>query len=163
MARNERPSLLWGMIKGTVLLVMLACTVLFITEHVAPELLPYSISDGIDGSVPAAQVTASGVAPFSFQISPASATGHAGDTITYSGKVTAQPGFTGPVQLSLAASAGIFHQTYDLGVLQPPYPQSFTYPLTIPDSLPANMNLNGVVTATSGTAVQKQTVHLAVV
>lgn len=164
MARNERPSLLWGMIKGTVLLVMLVCTVLFITEHVAPELLPYSVSDEIEGSVPAAQVTAtSAAAPFSFQISPASATGRAGDTITYSGSVTAQPGFTGPVQLSLAASAGIFHQTYDLGTLQAPYPQSFTYPMTIPDSIPANMNLNGVVTATSGTAVQKQSVHLAVV
>lgn len=162
MARNTRPSLLWSMMKGTVLLVMIVCTALFIAEHFVPDLLPYSTIDQTGTRAPAAQVTASAAAPFSFQISPASATGHPGDVITYSGKVTAQPGFTGPVQISLAASAGIFRQNYDIGTLQPPYPQSFTYPLTIPDNLPGNLNLNGVVTATSGSAVQKQTVSLAI-
>ena len=161
MARNTRPSLLWSVMKGTVLLVMIVCTALFIAEHFVPELLPSSFDDA-GMTVPTAQVTTSAAAPFSFQISPASATGHPGDMITYSGKVTAQPGFTGPVQISLAASAGIFRQNYDIGTLQPPYPQSFTYPLTIPDNLPGNVNLNGVVTATSGTAVQKQTVSLAI-
>jgi hypothetical protein len=146
-----------------VLMVMIVCTALFIAEHFVPDLLPYSTVDQTATTTPAAQATTSAAAPFSFKISPASATGHAGDTITYSGQVTSQQGFTGPVQISLAASAGIFKKTYDLGTLQPPYPQSFTYPLTIPDSLPANINLNGVVTATSGTAVQKQTVSLAVV
>jgi len=162
MARNTRPSLLWSMMKGTVLLVMLVCTALFIAEHFVPELLPSSSFDDAGMTVPTAQVTSSTATPFSFKISPASATGRPGDTITYTGEVTAQPGFTGPVQLSLAASAGIFKKTYDLGTLQPPYPQSFSYPLTIPDSLPANINLNGVVTATSGSAVQKQTVSLAI-
>jgi len=163
MAKNKRPSLLWSMIKGTVLLVMLICTVLFIAEHAAPDLLPTSVLDAGLSATPTTAPTASAAAPFSFKISPASATGHPGDTITYTGQVTAQPGFSGPVQISLAASAGIFKKTYDLGTLQPPYPQSFTYPLTIPDSIPANVNLNGVVTATSGSAVQKQTVSLAVV
>lgn len=161
MARNTRPSLFWSMMKGTVLLVMIVCTALFIAEHFVPELLPYSAVDEVGTSTLTAPVTTSAAAPFSFRISPVSATGHPGETITYSGEVTAQPGFTGPVQISLAASAGIFRQNYDLGTLQAPYPQKFTYPLTIPDNLPGNVNLNGVVTATSGSAVQKQTVQLA--
>jgi hypothetical protein len=100
--------------------------------------------------------------PFTLSVSPASATGKPGDTISYTLRIDGGEGQTEPIHFSLTAGALFFSQTYDLGDENPPFPKTSVYQFTIPTNIPSGITINGVVTATGAGQVREQAVTLKV-
>lgn len=100
--------------------------------------------------------------PFFLSVSPASASGKPGETITYTLRIDGGEGQTEPIHFTLTASALIFSQTYDIGDEQPPFPKTSVYQFIVPGNIPPGIMINGVVTATGAGQSRKQPVTLKV-
>ena len=75
--------------------------------------------------------------------------------------ITAENGFSQPVSLSIEVNAlMVFRQTYDLGVVQPPFPNSLTYEFTVPGNVPSGVTINGLLRASGGGIERQQTLTL---
>jgi hypothetical protein len=100
--------------------------------------------------------------PFTLSVSPASASGKPGETISYTLRINGGEGQIDPVHFSLTAGALFFSQTYDLGDEQPPFPKTSVYQFTIPTNIPSGITINGVLTATGAGQTREQPVTLKV-
>jgi hypothetical protein len=101
-------------------------------------------------------------APYSFSVSPVSAEGKPGDTVTYHITITANSGFNSPVDFTMDVGTLGYSQKIVLGTYQGPYPQSFTYILTIPQEVPTGITADVTVNGKSGTYLQQQNLKLKV-
>jgi len=101
-------------------------------------------------------------APFSFKITPKSATVKPGDTISFHATVNASAGFNSTISFSIAISAPAYSTTLSLGTVNPPYPKEYDFPLPIPSEVPVSVTAQGVVTGTSGSFSQTETVQISV-
>jgi len=96
-------------------------------------------------------------------VSPVEATAARGQTVTYRMVIDAQNCFSENVTMKLTASVFFpLSNTYDLGTQTPPYPKTFEYALTVPDSLFPGATVNGVLTSTGGgiTRENQLTLHV---
>lgn len=100
--------------------------------------------------------------PFTLSVSPASASGKPGETISYTLRINGGEGQAEPVHFTLTAGALFFSQTYDLGDEQPPFPKTSVYQFTIPTNIPSGITINGVLTATGAGQTREQPVTLKV-
>ncbi len=100
--------------------------------------------------------------PFTLSVSPASASGKPGETISYTLRIDGGEGQTEPIHFRLTASALFFSQTYDLGDEQPPFPKTTVYQFAIPGNIPPGITINGVLTATGAGQTREQLVTLRV-
>jgi hypothetical protein len=98
--------------------------------------------------------------PFTLTVSPASASGRPGETISYTLHIGGGEGQTEPIHFTLTANAFLISQTYDIGDEQPPFPKTTVYQFTIPSNIPSGITINGVVTATGAGQTVKQPVTL---
>jgi len=109
-----------------------------------------SLPPGIETPFPAATPVPSGPPGFTETVSPAETTAARGETVTYTMTIDAQNGFSDDVSMQLVAGFLFFSESYDLGILEPPYPKTITYPFTVPDTLPPGATVNGLLTSTGG-------------
>ncbi len=101
--------------------------------------------------------------PFMLSVSPASASGRPGETISYTLRIDGGEGQTEPIHFTLTAGALFFSQTYDLGEEQPPFPKTSVYQFIVPGNIPSGITINGVLTATGAGQTREQPVTLMVV
>jgi hypothetical protein len=113
-------------------------------------------------SPPVTQVTILVPRPYSVSISPVSASARPGDTLVYTLNIAGGEGMTDPVHLSLTAGALFVSQTYDIGDVEPPFPKTLSYELTVPGNIPPGITIKGLLTATGGGQVQSQEITLMV-
>jgi hypothetical protein len=99
-------------------------------------------------------------APYSFTVSPVSAEGKPGDTITYYISITADPGFKSPVDFTLDVSSMGYSKNFVLGTYEGPYPRSSTYVLTIPKNVPTGVTADVTINGRSGGYLQQQSLKL---
>src|SRR5512136_3314539 len=85
---------------------------------------------------------------FTVTVSPVETTAARGTVVNYRMAIEAQNCFSENVSMKLTANVLFFRQTYDLGTQTAPYPKTFDYRLTVPDSLFPGATVNGVVTST---------------
>ena len=100
--------------------------------------------------------------PFTLSVSPASASGKPGDTISYTLRIDGGEGQTEPIHFTLKASALFFTQTYEIGDESPPFPKTSVYQFTIPGNIPSGITINGVLTASGAGQTREQPVTLKV-
>jgi hypothetical protein len=115
------------------------------------------------GTPPARTCTPTGPPGFTVTVSPTDAAAARGETVTYHMTIEAQNCFSETVSMKLTASVlFILSNTYDLGTQEPPYPKTFEYALTVPDSLFSGATVNGVLTSTGGgiTREDQLTLHV---
>jgi hypothetical protein len=99
-------------------------------------------------------------APFSFTVSPASAAGKPGDSITYYITVNGNPGFTAPIDFTMDVKSLGYSQSMNLGECPGPYPKSFPYVLTIPENVPPGVSADVTINGRSGQSLYQQTTKL---
>lgn len=100
---------------------------------------------------------------FLINVGPARATAAKGSTITYTLSLTPYNGFSKPVLLSLDVRALLlYHQVYDLGTLEPPFPKEVRYNFTVPDYVPSGVTIEGTVIAAGGGLTREVPVILSV-
>lgn len=102
----------------------------------------------------------SAAAPYSFTVSPASAEGKPGDTVTYYITITGSSGFTSPIDFTMDVGSLGYSQSLVLGQHKGPYPKSFTYVLTIPQNVPTGVTADVTVSGRSGASLYQQTLKL---
>jgi hypothetical protein len=126
----------------------------------APRMTPIPTATG---TPPARTCTPTGPPEFTVTVSPVEAEAARGETVTYHMTIDAQNCFSENVSMKLTASVlFILSNTYDLGTQDPPYPKTFEYALTVPDSLFSGATVNGVLTSTGGgiTRENQLTLHV---
>ncbi len=101
-------------------------------------------------------------APFSFRITPKTATVKAGEIISFHASVNASAGFSNAIAFSLAISAPGYSTTLSLGTINPPYPKEYDFSVKIPAEVPVSVTAQGVVTGTSGSFSQIETVQISI-
>ena len=99
-------------------------------------------------------------APFRFTVSPVSAEGKPGDTITYYISITADPGFKNPIDFTMDVSSMGYSKNFVLGTYEGPYPRSSTYVLTIPQNVPTGVTTDVTINGRSGGYLQQQSLKL---
>ena len=97
---------------------------------------------------------------FSVNIQPRSTTVNAGDHVTYSMRIEAEPGFNSPIKLDLKITAVGFNVNIDLDTQNPPYPKEFEHTIDIPGDIPVDVTAKGTLIATSGSVVQQEEVEI---
>jgi hypothetical protein len=96
------------------------------------------------------QVT-QGPPTFTLLVTPVEARAVPGGTVLYSMTIEPEGGFHDQISLRLTASAlFVYHQTFDLGTVDPPYPKVFEYRFTVPSDVPSGITVKGVLTAEGG-------------
>lgn len=112
---------------------------------------------------PVTTLTPGGPASFQISVSPVNTQAHAGDRVPYTMVIVPEYGFSQPVSLSIEVSAlMVFRQTYDLGIVSPPFPTTLTYEFTVPGNVPAGVTINGLLRATGGGIERQRTLSLQV-
>jgi hypothetical protein len=101
-------------------------------------------------------------APFSFKITPKTATVKAGETISFHASVNASAGFSDAIVFSLAISAPGYSTTLSLGTISPPYPKEYDFSVKIPAEVPMSVTAQGVLTGTSGSFSQTETIQISI-
>jgi hypothetical protein len=99
-------------------------------------------------------------APYEIEISPMYAEIEKTDPITYTVDITASPGFEEPIDIVLEVSVLTETRTYEFGTAYPPYPQTFTKTITVPEEVPAGVTIEGKILAISGSTVVEEDVEL---
>jgi hypothetical protein len=107
-------------------------------------------------TIPASAQTA----PYTFTVSPVSAEGKPGDTITYTITISANNGFNSPISFTMDVGSLGYSQNLVLGTYEGPYPKSFTYVLTIPQNVPTGVTADVTVNGKSGAYLQQQNLKL---
>jgi hypothetical protein len=98
--------------------------------------------------------------PYSFTVSPVTASGKPGDMISYSVTITGSQGFNSPIDFTMDVGSLGYSRTLNLGTYKGPYPKSFTYVLTIPDNVPTGVSADVTVKGKSGTYSEQQSLKL---
>jgi len=101
-------------------------------------------------------------APFAFSVTPKSVTVKAGDTVSYHASINASAGFTGVISFSITISAAGYSTSLSLGTVSPPYPRTYDFSVKIPSDVPVSVTAQGVITGTSGTYSQTDTVQVSI-
>jgi len=101
-------------------------------------------------------------APFSIDITPKTATVKAGDSITYHIQVNASSDFNDAISFTLDVSVATYNASFNLGIVNPPYPKEFNFSFNSPSETPATVTGIAVVKGTSGSYVQTETVQLTI-
>jgi hypothetical protein len=99
-------------------------------------------------------------APYRFTVSPVSAEGKPGDTITYYISITADPGFKNPIDFTMDVSSMGYSKNFVLGTYEGPYPRASTYVLTIPQNVPTGVTADVTINGRSGGYLQQQSLKL---
>jgi hypothetical protein len=95
--------------------------------------------------------TPSGPPGFTLFVTPVEVRARPGEVVTYTLTIEPRGGFAAPVALRLDASAlFLFRNSYDLGVVVPPYPRTVQYPFVVPSELPAGITVRGVLSGDGG-------------
>lgn len=95
--------------------------------------------------------TPSGPPGFTLFVTPVEVRARPGEVVTYTLTIEPRGGFAAPVALRLDASAlFLFRNSYDLGVVDPPYPRTVQYPFVVPSELPAGITVRGVLSGDGG-------------
>lgn len=95
--------------------------------------------------------TPSGPPGFTLFVTPVEVRARPGEVVTYTLTIEPRGGFAAPVALRLDASAlFLFRNSYDLGVVDPPYPRTVQYPFVVPSELPVGITVRGVLTGDGG-------------
>jgi len=102
----------------------------------------------ITGTTAAVTCVPQGEPGFTVTVSPLETTAARGGAVTYHMTVEAQNCFSDAVNMKITQ--------------EPPYPKSFEYPLTVPDSLFSGATVKGVLTSTGGgiTRENQLTLHV---
>jgi hypothetical protein len=100
--------------------------------------------------------------PFSFSVSPVTASAQPGDTLSYTLRIEGGQGQTEPIHFTLKASALFITQTFELGDEPPPFPKTVTYQFVVPGNVPTGITINGVITATGAGQTREQPITLIV-
>ncbi|MCX6681974.1 MAG: hypothetical protein NTY71_03180 [Methanoregula sp.] len=93
-------------------------------------------------------------------VSPTSAAGKPGDTITYYVTINGNPGFNAPIDFTMDIGSMGYSQSLTLGRYQCPYPRSFTYVLTIPQNISTGITADVTVNGRSGQYISTQILTL---
>lgn len=95
--------------------------------------------------------TPSGPPGFSLFVTPIEVRARPGEVVTYTLTIEPRGGFAAPVGLRLDASAlFLFRNSYDLGMVDPPYPRTVQYPFVVPGELPAGITVRGLLSGEGG-------------
>jgi hypothetical protein len=88
---------------------------------------------------------------FTLLVTPVEARAAPGGTVLYSMTIEPEGGFHDQISLHLTVSAFLlYHETFDLGTVDPPYPKVFEYRFTVPSDVPSGITVKGVLTAEGG-------------
>lgn len=91
---------------------------------------------------------------FSITVSPVDTSAYAGRGLDYNLTIAAAPAFQRPIQLSLEIDALVTSFRFDLGRVNPPYPQSISRTVPVPSYLPGGIRVTGhIVGESDGTRV----------
>jgi hypothetical protein len=101
-------------------------------------------------------------APFTLSIEPEEQEVDVGDTVTYEILVEVEEGFNESIEFELVASVLTWSETFDLGVLDPPYPFEFTYSFEVPEEIPVGGTGTAIITGVSGGESVQETVTLTI-
>ena len=88
-------------------------------------------------------------APFSISVDPKKKTVKAGDDVTYTIEISADAEFSESIYITLEVEALSYHDTYDLGSQDPPFPKEFQYTVPIPEDVPGSITIHGTITGSS--------------
>ena len=95
--------------------------------------------------------TLSGPPSFTLLVTPVEVRAGPGDPILYTLTIEPKGGFSQPVSLRLDVSAlFLYRNSFDLGSVNPPYPQTFEYLFRVPQDVPAGVTVKGVLIAEGG-------------
>jgi hypothetical protein len=101
--------------------------------------------------------------PFSIEVEPEKTTANAGDEVPYKISIIADAGFEGDIIIVLEIEAlSYYYESYDLGVVGPPFPTEFEYLIPVPSDVPADVTAYGTLTGTSGDYVVDAEVELVI-
>jgi hypothetical protein len=107
--------------------------------------------------------TVSGSPSFTLIVTPVEARARPGDTIRYTLSIEPKGGFDQPVSLRLDVSAlFLYHNSFDLGTVNPPYPMTLEYSFTVPNEVPGGITVKGVLFAEGGGQKDEQDLVLIV-
>ena len=107
--------------------------------------------------------TVSGPPSFTLLVTPVEARAGPGDTIRYTLSIEPKGGFDQPVALRLDVSAlFLYHNSFDLGTVSPPYPTTMEYSFTVPNDVPGGITVKGVLSAEGGGHKEEQDLVLIV-
>ena len=101
-------------------------------------------------------------APFTLSIEPEEQEVFVGDTVTYEILVEVEEGFNESIEFELEASVLSWSETFDLGVLDPPYPFEFTYSFVVPEEIPVGGTGTAIITGVSGEDSVQEIVSLTI-
>jgi hypothetical protein len=101
-------------------------------------------------------------APFSIKITPKEAKVKVGDSVKYECTIEASPGFDDPIHFEITVKALSYEVTHQVGTIDPPYPQDFSYTLVIPKEVPLAVTGTATIKGTSGEHVVEETVKLTI-
>jgi 16S rRNA G966 N2-methylase RsmD len=101
-------------------------------------------------------------APFSIIIEPDDLTVNVGDEVTYEISIEADEGFNESINFELEVSALTWQTSFEVGFMDPPYPQEFTYSFIIPEEIPIGITATAIVRGTSGVYEVEETVKLTI-
>ncbi len=107
--------------------------------------------------------TVSGPPSFTLLVTPVEARARPGDTIRYTLSIVPKGGFDQPIALRLDVSAlFLYHNTFDLGTVSPPYPTTLEYSFVVPGEVPGGITVKGVLSAEGGGHQEEQDLVLIV-
>jgi hypothetical protein len=107
--------------------------------------------------------TVSGPPSFTLIVTPVEARARPGDTIRYTLSIEPKGGFDQPVSLRLDVSAlFLYHNSFDLGTVNPPYPMTLEYSFTVPNDVPGGITVKGILSAEGGGQKEEQDLVLIV-
>jgi hypothetical protein len=107
--------------------------------------------------------TVSGPPSFTLLVTPVEVRARPGDTIRYTMSIEPKGGFDKPVSLRLDVSAlFLYHNSFDLGTVSPPYPTTLEYSFTVPNDVPGGITVKGVLFAEGGGHKEQQDLVLIV-
>jgi len=88
---------------------------------------------------------------FRLLVTPVEVRARPGETILYSMTIEPEGGFDEPVSLRLDVRALLlYRESFDLGTLDPPFPQTVGYRFVVPSDIPAGITVSGVLTGEGG-------------
>jgi hypothetical protein len=101
-------------------------------------------------------------APFSIKIEPKDAKRKVGESVKYECTIDASPGFDDPIHFEITVKALSYEVTHQVGTIDPPYPQDFSYTLVIPEEIPLAVTATATIKGTSGEHVVEESVKLTI-
>jgi hypothetical protein len=88
---------------------------------------------------------------FLLLVVPVEARAPPGGTVLYTMTVEPRGGFDDPIDLRLDVSALLlYHESFDLGTVYPPYPKTFDYRFVVPATVPSGITVSGLLSAEGG-------------